>query len=195
MSSANNIVAVAGSVSAHSRTQVLVQRLLEGVEQHAGREGTIIQLGDFAAELGSALTPDHLAPRTRAIIHTIEQANLLIVGSPVYRGSYPGLLKHLFDLVDQHALTGTPVLLAATGGSDRHALMIEHQLRPLFAFFQALTLPLGVYASTRDFDGHEIASAALLERIDRAVDMAARFLPATGVVEAGSRPLQQPAYG
>ncbi|MFT2588721.1 NAD(P)H-dependent oxidoreductase, partial [Escherichia coli] len=70
----------------------------------------------------------------------------------------------LFDLVPQESLFGKPVLLAATGGSDRHALAIDHQLRPLFAFFQALTLPLGVYANAQEFDNETIISAALQER-------------------------------
>ena len=60
----------------------------------------------------------------------IESADALIVATPVYRGSYTGLFKHLFDLVDHEALIGTPVLLAATGGSDRHSLVIDHQFGP-----------------------------------------------------------------
>jgi FMN reductase len=74
------------------------------------------------------------------------------------------------------------VLLAATGGSDRHALIIEHQFRPLFGFFQALTLPLGVYANDSDFTNYRVSSLDLHERIDQAV---ARALPLirAGVVE------------
>ena len=78
----------------------------------------------------------------------------------------------LFDLIGLETLIGTPVLLAATGGSDRHALVIEHQLRPLFAFFQSLTLPVGVYATESDFADYRIASDALTARIRLAVDAA-----------------------
>jgi len=70
-----------------------------------------------------------------------------------------------------------PVLLAATGGSDRHALVIDHQLRPLFSFFQALTLPVGVYASEKEFDGHAVGAPALQERIALAVARALPLLP------------------
>ncbi|WP_374113812.1 NAD(P)H-dependent oxidoreductase [Microbacterium sp. zg.B96] len=76
----------------------------------------------------------------------------------------------MFDFVEQYALVGTPVLVAATGGGDRHALMLEHQLRPLVGFFQALTLPVGVYASAADFDGYALRSPAVHARIDQAVD-------------------------
>ena len=80
----------------------------------------------------------------------------------------------MFDFVGQYALIDKPVLLAATGGSDRHALIIEHQFRPLFSFFQAITLPIGVYASDTDFVDYRIDSTALRERIDQAI---ARGLP------------------
>ncbi len=102
----------------------------------------------------------------------VEQADVLVVSTPVYRGSYTGLFKHFFDLIQQDALIDKPVLLAATGGSERHALVIDHQLRPLFSFFQARTLPLGVYATDRDFVDHRLRDEALLERARLAVQRA-----------------------
>ena len=91
---------------------------------------------------------------------------------PVYRASFTGLFKHLFDFVEQYAIVGQPVLLAATGGGERHALIIEHQLRPLFGFFQALTLPLGVYASEADFQDYRVSCELLQARIRLAVERA-----------------------
>ena len=115
---------------------------------------------------------DQLPATIEAELDRIESADLLIVASPVYRASFTGLFKHLFDFVDQYALVDKPVLLAATGGSDRHALIIEHQLRPLFGFFQALTLPIGVYAKDSDFTDYRVSSLDLQERIDLAVTRA-----------------------
>ncbi len=109
-------------------------------------------------------------------MRAIEAADLLVVASPVYRASFTGLFKHLFDFVGQYALIDKPVLLAATGGSDRHALMLEHQLRPLFGFFQAITLPIGVYASDADFTNYEISNTDLQERIELAVARARPLL-------------------
>jgi FMN reductase len=88
----------------------------------------------------------------------------------VFRGSYTGLFKHFFDFVDQYALAGKPVLLAATGGSDRHALVIDQALRPLFGFFQAWTAPMGVYLSSGDFAGTTVLNPEAYERIEVAVD-------------------------
>ena len=86
-----------------------------------------------------------------------------------------------------------PVLLAATGGSDRHALVIDHQLRPLFSFFQARTLPLGVYASEQDFSGYEISSNALRERIALAAARALPLLTAPRADEVRATPIAQAA--
>jgi NAD(P)H-dependent FMN reductase len=66
------------------------------------------------------------------------------------------------------------VLLAATGGSERHALVLDHQLRPLFSFFQAVTLPIGVYATEADFSDYQITSEPLKARIQLAAERARR---------------------
>ncbi len=120
--------------------------------------------------MAGALRREDLPPDVEAALVDIETADLLVVASPVYRASFTGLFKHLFDFVGQYALVGQPVLVAATGGGERHALIIEHQLRPLFGFFQSLTLPLGVYASASDFDGDSLrAGGSIHQRIDQAV--------------------------
>lgn len=111
-----------------------------------------------------------------------------MVTTPVYRGSYTGLFKHFFDFIDQDALVDTPVLLAATGGSERHALMIDHQLRPLFSFFQARTLPLGVYATDKDFVDYRLQDPALIERTRLAVERALPFIELTRDPRAATAP-------
>jgi FMN reductase len=134
-----------------------------------GIQSAIYGLDDLGPSLGQARKLSDLAPEARAIVDRLTAADALIVGSPVYKGSYVGLFKHLFDLIEPASLAGKPVLLTATGGGDKHALVIEHQLRPLFGFFEAATLPTGIYASDRDFVDGIPASPALLDRIDRSV--------------------------
>ncbi len=179
------VVAVSGSLHEPSKTTALLRAITAAVAERAPVEAQLIELTQIGPSLAGALTRDQLPPEVEAHLRAIETADLLIVGSPVYRASFTGLFKHLFDFVDQYALVGTPVLLAATGGGERHALMIEHQLRPLFAFFQALTLPLGVYASTTDFDGYEVATDVLRARIALAAE---RALPLVGYT--ASRPAE-----
>lgn len=169
-------VIVNGSLSRPSRTRVLLQALHERLAEQHPLHVQYIDLVDLLPQVGAALTQEALPPKARQAVQAIEQADFLIVGTPVFRASLPGLFKHVFDLVDQHALQGTPVLLAATGGSARHALVLEHQLRPLFGFFGALTLPVGVYATPQEIEDGTIVSPALHQHIDLAVAQAAPVL-------------------
>lgn len=173
MSRPLNVVALSGGTWRPSRTLVLTQALLAELSGHLSFNAHLIELGDIARPVGAALSRQELPAEVEAELQAIENADLLIVAAPVYRGSYPGLLKHLFDLIDLNALIDTPVLLAATGGSERHALVLDHQLRPLFSFFQALTLPIGVYATEADFSNYQITSDLLKARIQLAAERAA----------------------
>ncbi|MBO0981289.1 FMN reductase [Microbacterium sp. SD291] len=177
MTARYRIVAVSGSLHEPSKTTALVRAIAAAVAERAEVDVELIELTAIGPALAGALRRDHLPADVEEQLVAIEAADLLIVGSPVYRASFTGLFKHLFDFVGQYALAGKPVLLAATGGGERHALIIEHQLRPLFSFFQALTLPVGVYASDSDFDGHTVTSDLLRSRISLAVE---RALPLIG---------------
>lgn len=177
MTAPYRIVAVSGSLHEPSKTTALLRAIAAAVAERSDSEVQLIELTTIGPALAGALRRDQLPASVEEQLVAIEQADLLIVGSPVYRASFTGLFKHLFDFVGQYELVGKPVLLAATGGGERHALIIEHQLRPLFSFFQALTLPLGVYASDTDFDGYVINSEILQARVALAAE---RALPLVG---------------
>jgi FMN reductase len=176
MSRSLKTVIVNGSLSRPSRTRVLLDALQARLGQELPLQARTIDLLDLQPHLGAALSKDDLPAATRQAIEDIEQADFLIVGAPVFRASLPGLLKHLFDLIDLDALQGKPVLLAATGGSPRHALILDHQLRPLFGFFSALTLPIGVYATPEDIQDGEVRSESLRQRIELTVQLSAPVL-------------------
>lgn len=161
-----------GSLHKPSRTRILLDAVNNRLAKNIMIESQFIELADLVPHIGSALSTENLAPVAKKQIENIEKADLLIVGSPVYRGNIPGLLKHLFDLITMEALTGKPVLLVATGGSQRHSLVIDHQLRPLFAFFQALTLPIGVYGTPEEIIDGQISSELLSTRIDQTIRLA-----------------------
>lgn len=176
MSRKLKVVAVSGSVSRPSRTLVLIEEILVKLGAALPIEVRVIELGQIAPGLVGALARKDLPAAIEEDVAAIEQADLLLVGTPVYRASFTGLFKHLFDFVHHEKLVDVPVLLAATGGSERHALVIDHQLRPLFSFFQALTLPVGVYASEADFTDYQVGSDVLRRRIALAVERAQPFL-------------------
>ncbi len=176
MSRPLQVVAVSGNTQRPSRTATLVEHIIAELAEVREISTQLIELGPLLPALGGAADRSQLSAAVESDLRAIEGADLLIVASPVYRGSYTGLFKHLFDLVHHEALIGVPVLLAATGGSDRHSLVIDHQLRPLFSFFQALTLPIGVYGAQQEFDGYQLGSEALQARIALAVAQAAPLL-------------------
>ena len=166
------LVAVSGGLQRPSRAAALAEHLLGLIADEIPCEQRLVELGRLAPQLAGAVWRSQLPDTAQRELAAVEQADVLVVATPVYRGSYTGLFKHFFDFIHQDALIDKPVLLAATGGSERHALVIDHQLRPLFSFFQARTLPLGVYASDKDFFDHRLRDDALIERAALAVQRA-----------------------
>ncbi|MFN4316876.1 FMN reductase [Acinetobacter parvus] len=186
-----NIVAVSGRLNSPSKTESLIQAILDELSEAISIKVHFIKLSEIGPLLGGAIYRNQLPQRVQDDLAAVEAADALIVGTPVYRASFTGLFKHFFDFVEQTALVDVPVLLAASGGSDRHALVLEHQLRPLFSFFQAQTLPIGVYATDRDFTPeYTVKSEQLSDRVTLAVARALPILewaPAKGQRAAATR--------
>ncbi|MGP0088680.1 MAG: FMN reductase [Xanthobacteraceae bacterium] len=163
------IVGIAGNFHRPSRTRALVETVVDRIGRDYGADGALFDLVDVLPELGTFIYRNNVTGRTKEVLEAIESCDALVVGTPVYKGSYTGLFKHLFDLVTPERLAGVPVVLTATGGNDRHALMIEHELRPLFAFFAASTVATGIYAAETDFVDGLPGSERLLRSIDAAI--------------------------
>jgi FMN reductase len=166
------IVGISGSASLGSKTRAVVEATIGRVAERAGGKARLIAVADLVPDLGiAARTAASL--RLEEALRLIERADLVIAGSPVYKGSYTGLFKHLIDFVDYRALAGVPVGLIATGGGDRHALVVEHQLRPLFAFFTARILPTAVFISDRAItESGAITDGQTGSRLDQLIDEA-----------------------
>ncbi|MEV4670638.1 MULTISPECIES: NAD(P)H-dependent oxidoreductase [Actinomadura] len=160
------VVVVNGSPSRSSKTLGLVDAVLGTLKGMLPVETSRIDVYRLGPGFTGAVERDDVTPEVEAALKLAEDADFLITAVPVYRGSYPGMFKHFFDLVDQYALANKPVLLAATGGGDHHALVLDHALRPLFAFFQALTVPVAVFASAGDFDGTTLLNPRVYGRIE-----------------------------
>lgn len=191
------VVGVSGSPSDPSRTSTLVAATVArlGQEIEDARTETV-EIGPLLADLGAAPSREAMSDRTRRALETVEAADVLVVGSPAFRAAYSGAFKLFFDWIGQYDLVDTPVLLTATGGSDRHALLVEHQMRPLFGFFQSTTLPIGVFGNERDFTkrggGYDIANVDLELRIDQAVHRALPIIRG-GFATAGVGDVRRPA--
>lgn len=170
-------VGLSGNITSPSKTRSLTQRALGFAHEVVDIESEIFEISDFGIELGAARRLTDLSPDAQAKVARLLAADALVVATPIYKGSYPGLFKHLIDLLDPSALLRKPVLIAATGGGDRHALAVEHQLRPLFAFFEARVLGTAVHVSDRDFTDGVLTSEPAIERLRRAVEEFGEIFP------------------
>lgn len=194
-----SIVGISGSVTRPSRTTALVTQILAAIGARSGLPTRLVELVEAAPVLFRSLTPPQLTDEAREIVHTVERASLLVVATPVYRASYTGALKHLFDLVRRETLAGKPAILAATGGNPLHGLVTEHELRPLLSFFNALTVPTTIYATETSFLDYRLVDAAVEERIERAateaLDLLEFRLQTAAPGDASSRPARRLVTG
>ena len=169
-----SIVAISGSLSENSVTRVVLEDVLQSVAERVDVSVTVVDIGEIAEPLGRTRSRDRAPAGVAELLDELERADLIFAASPVHKGSYTGLFKHFIDLVDHRALAGRHVGLIATGASDRHSLMIDHQLRPLFSFFNAHTLPTGVFVAAGQHHGGHVTCPTARARLDTlAVEAAA----------------------
>ncbi|CAO4163248.1 FMN reductase [Methylorubrum populi] len=183
------IVAFSGNTHRPSRTRTLVEAVAAELSRLRPIDLKVYDLVDAGTGIAVAGRSALPLPAAR-IVEGIESADALIVGSPVYKGSYAGLFKHLIDFVAPEALIGKPVVLTATGGGPRHALVVEHSLRPLFGFFSAQTAPTSVYAGDTEIAEGRIADEIVRARVAQAAAELARLLDAApGAVAPAALPV------
>jgi len=168
------LVAVSTGLSTPSSTRLLADRLTEAVrselvDQDHDVEVHVLELRELAVAIANNLVTGFPPPPLAAAIDAVTGANGVIAVTPVFTASYSGLFKSFFDLIDPDAFTGRPVLIAATGGTARHSLVLEHALRPLFAYLRAVVVPTAVYAASEDWgSGGDEHTDGLPARIRRA---------------------------
>ena len=169
-----SLVVVAAGLSQPSSTRLLADRLAEATKRHlearaVTTELQVLELRDRAQDLANNLLTGFPSPALRGCIDAVLGADGLIAVSPIFNASYSGLFKTFFDVLELDALAGMPVLVAATGGTPRHSLALDHALRPLFAYLNAAVVPTAVFAATGDWgEAAEGPHAGLVARIDRA---------------------------
>ncbi|MGW7208195.1 CE1759 family FMN reductase [Streptomyces sp. NPDC054837] len=166
------LVVVSAGLSVPSSTRLLADRLAAAVERTAPAEVQVVEVRDLAVAIAHHLTSGFPGRDLAAAQDAVAGADALIVVTPVFSASYSGLFKSFFDVLDKDALAGKPVLIAATGGSARHSLVLDHALRPLFSYLRAVVVPTGVYAASEDW-----GAEGLDGRIERAAGELVALLP------------------
>jgi FMN reductase len=165
------LVAVSAGLSQPSSTRLLADQLTDATRRSLASDGTVvdvvvIELRDVAHDIVNNLLTGFPSPALEKDISTLVAADGLIAVSPLYNASYNGLFKSFFDVLDNGALAGKPVLMGATGGTARHSLALDHALRPMFAYLGAAVTPMAVFAATADWGSVE--ESVLVQRIRRA---------------------------
>jgi len=167
-----SIVVVTAGLSQPSSTRLLADRLAASATSRLRSAGEGVSVSDVEVrELAHDLT-DHLltgfpSPRLGDVLGRVGTADGLVVVTPVFSVSYSGLFKTFFDVLEDDTLDGTPVLVAATGGTARHSLALDYAVRPLFTYLRASVVPTAVFAASEDF-GSGGGGTSLSARIDRA---------------------------
>ncbi|QBF47419.1 FMN reductase [Janibacter limosus] len=154
-----NVVVISAGLSQPSSTRLLADQLAAATRSAVGGRGEsvdieFIELRELAVEMAeSMVSGGRPTPALSAAQRQVAAADGIIAVTPVFTASYSGLFKTFVDLLDKDALTGKAVLVAATAGTPRHSLVLEHAMRPLFAYLRAIVVPTAVFAATEDFGG------------------------------------------
>ena len=158
------LVVISAGTGNPSSTRQLADRLAQKSLDLLGEATvSVIELGPLAADTARAAVAGFPSEELKQAIDRLADADAIIAATPIYKAGMSGLFKTFVDVLDNDLLVAKPVLLAATGGTPRHALVIDDQLRPLFAYMRALTLPTSVYAAPEDWGTSDLG-----KRIERA---------------------------
>ena len=162
------LVVVSAGTSDPSSTRLLADRAAERAVTLATQHGnavtiSVIELREIAADISTALTTQLITPKLRQAIAVLGEADGVIAAAPVYKAGPSGLFTSFFGVLDNDLLIAKPVVLAATAGTARHALVADDQMRPMFAYLRTMTAPTSLFAAPEDW-----SDPALATRIDRA---------------------------
>lgn len=181
-----NLVVVNAGTGDPSSTRMLADRTAQRVAALVRENGgdvdiRVIDLREIAAEVTTALVSQHVGPGLRAAMDAVAAADGMVAATPVYAAGPSGLFTSFFQTLETDSLIGTPVVLAATAGTARHALVADDQMRGMFGYLRAMSVPTALFAAPEDW-----ADSALATRVDRAALELATLMGA-GVADAVRR--------
>jgi FMN reductase len=181
--STRTLAVVSAGLSVPSSTRLLADRLTAATVEALRQRGIdatveVVELREHARDLADNLVTGFANESLRAAVDTVVGADGVIAVTPIFAASYSGLFKTFTDVIEKDALTGKPVLIAATAGTARHSLALEHAMRPLFAYLRAVVAPTAVFAAADDWGAGGDGTGALSARIERAAGELADLIAA-----------------
>ncbi len=174
---------ITGGLRDPSSTRLLADRLEASVRtalaaRDASAEASFVELRPLGRAIMDAMLTGFATPPLEEAFETVADADGVIAVTPAFNASFSGLFKCFFDVLPEETLSDMPVLIGATGGTERHSLVLEHALRPMFSYLHAIVSPRGVYAATDDFGSTQ--DSALGGRITAAAADFARLVDGCG---------------
>lgn len=166
-----SLIVVSAGLSTPSSTRQVADSIAQAVTTAVTARGesleiTVIELREIINDLAQVFATGMSTPKLDEIKQQLSDADGLVTVTPIFKASYSGLFKMFFDVLDQDSINGMPTIIAATAGTARHSLVLEHAVRPLLVYLRAKVVPTSLFAATEDFGGEE--GAALESRIQRA---------------------------
>ena len=185
------ITVLSAGLGVPSSSRLLADQLSSAAEQQLRASGyevavDVVELRDLAVDIANNFVTGYAAPRLAEVIAGVEASDGIIAVTPVFSASYSGLFKSFMDVLDPKSLDGKAVLLGATGGTDRHQMVLDYALRPLFSYLRTRIAATGVFAGPQDWGTAEEGGASLADRVERAAGELARLLD-------GPQPGRKPA--
>lgn len=154
------LVVISAGLSTPSTTRMLADQIAGAVRAEVTRRGegldiATVEVREYAHDVATVFTTGVPSARLSQVQEQISSADALVLVTPVFAASYSGLFKSFIDVMSPDALNGMPVIIAATAGTPRHQLVLDHALRPLLTYMRAMVMPTGVFAATEDFGGED----------------------------------------
>jgi FMN reductase len=185
------ITVLSAGLGVPSSSRLLADQLAAAAERQLAAAGyavhiETVELRDLAVDIANNFVTGYAAPALAEVIAGVEASDGIIAVSPVFSASYSGLFKSFIDVLDPKALEGKAVLLGATAGTDRHQMVLDFAMRPLFTYLRTRTANTAVFAGPQDWGSNDAGGSALSTRIERAAGEFAGLLQ-------GAQPRQKPA--
>ncbi|MGJ9403140.1 FMN reductase [Arthrobacter sp. KK5.5] len=167
-----SIIVISGGLGVPSTSRMLGDQIAESTRSALADRGveaevTVVELRDYAVDIANNMVARYAAPRLAEVIGKVTGADAVVAVSPVFTASVSGLFKSFLDVLDPKAFEDKPVVVAATGGSARHSMVLDYVMRPIFGYLRAAIMPTGVFASPEDWGG-DTGHGQLSDRTTRA---------------------------
>jgi FMN reductase len=169
------ITVLSAGLGVPSSSRLLADQLAIAAEQRLAAAGyavtvDVVELRDLAVDIANNFVTGYAVPRLAEVIAGVEDSDGIIAVTPVFSASYSGLFKSFVDVLDPKSLEGKAVLLGATGGTDRHQMVLDYAMRPLFSYLRTRVAATGVFAGPQDWGNADDGGSPLSVRTDRAAD-------------------------